>query len=170
MIATLPSTPRGTALVSPGHGVKINYIYYWADVMDDPSIQRQQVPVRFDPFDLGTAYAFIGRRWVECHSDHYRIFQGRSQKELLIASKQLRGQNRERGRQYQITASKLAQALQSATLQESLLLQRLRARKSQQTRERTRQPDSSSLEIPQPAGETPVTDPIVMDEQVFESF
>jgi len=170
MIATLPSTPRGTALVSPGHGVKINYIYYWADAMDDPSIQRQQVPVRFDPFDLGTAYAFIGRRWVECHSDHYRIFQGRSQKELLIASKQLRAQNRERGRQYQITASKLAQALQSANLQESLLLQRLRARESQQTRERTRQSDTSSLEIPQPAGETPVTDPIVMDEQVFESF
>jgi putative transposase len=76
------------------------------------AFHHQQVPLRFDPFDLGTAYAFIGRQWVECHSDHYRIFQGRSQKELLIASKQLRAQNRERGHQYQITASKLAQAFQ----------------------------------------------------------
>ena len=61
MIATLPSTPRGTAMVSPGRGVKINYIFYWCDGMDDPKIQGQQIPVRFDPFDLGTAYAFIGR-------------------------------------------------------------------------------------------------------------
>src|SRR5207247_2072185 len=63
MIATLPSTPKGTALVSPGRGVKINYIFYWCDAMDDPKIQRQRIPVRFDPFDLGTAYAFIAGQW-----------------------------------------------------------------------------------------------------------
>jgi putative transposase len=80
MIATLPSTPKGTAMVSPRRGVKMNYIFYWCDAMDDPKIQRQQVPVRFDPFDLGTAYAFIGGQWLQCHSDHYRIFQGHRRK------------------------------------------------------------------------------------------
>ncbi len=170
MIATLPSTSRGTALVSPGHGVKINYIFYWADAMEDPKIQRQQVPVRFDPFDLGTAYAFIGGRWAECHSDHYRAFQGRSQKELVIASKELLTQNRERNRNYQITASKLAQAFQSANLQEVLLLQRMRALESQATRERTQQTHAGEVDIQLPSPEAPLMDPTIADGRTFESF
>jgi transposase InsO family protein len=173
MIATLPSTSRGTARVSPGHGVKINYISYWADAMDDPEVQRQQVPVRFDPFDLGTAYAFIGGRWAECHSDYYRIFQGRSQKELLIASKELRAQNRKRSHTYQVTASKLAQALQSANLQEALLLQRMRAREareSQLTRERTEHTHAGGVEIQQSAAELPLMDPTIVEGRDFESF
>jgi putative transposase len=170
MIATLPSTSRGTALVSPGHGVKINYIFYWADAMEDPKIQRQQVPVRFDPFDLGTAYAFIGGRWAECHSDHYRAFQGRSQKELVIASKELHTQNRERNRNYQITASKLAQAFQSANLQEVLLLQRMRALESQATRERTQPTHAGEVDIQPPSPEAPPIDPTIADGRTFESF
>jgi|SRR5579872_666243 len=170
MIATLPSTSRGTALVSPGHGVKINYIFYWADAMEDPKIQRQQVPVRFDPFDLGTAYAFISGYWAECHSEHYRTFQGRSQKELLIASKELHVQNRERNRNYQITASKLALAFQSANLQEALLLQRMRARESQATRERTQQIYAGQVDMQQPCPEVPLIDPTIVDGCTFESF
>ncbi len=175
MIATLPSTPKGTAMVSPGRGVKINYIFYWCDAMDDPKIQRQQIPVRFDPFDLGTAYALIGGQWVQCHSDHYRIFQGRSQKELLIASKELHAQNRDRGPQFQVTAGKLAQAFQSIQLQESLLLQRLRTRETHALRERTPYPDAgqypvSDSDLARDASSPEFSEPIRMDGQVFERF
>lgn len=130
-------------MVSPGRGLKINYIFYWCDAMDDPKVQGQHIPVRFDPFDLGTAYAFIAGQWVQCHSEHYRTFQGRTQKELLIASKELRAQNRDRGPQYQLSASKLAQAFESINVQESLLLQRLRARETQALRERKPHSDDS---------------------------
>jgi transposase InsO family protein len=173
MIATLPSTPKGTAMVSPGRGVKINYIFYWCDAMDDPKIQRQQIPVRFDPFDLGTAYAFIAGRWVQCHSDHYRTFQGRSQKELLIASKELRAQNRDRGPQFQVTASKLAQAFQSINLQESLLLQRLRTRETQALRERTPYPGECQDHTSDAAGDASspeFAEVISTDGEVFERF
>jgi len=173
MIATLPSTPKGTALVSPGRGVKINYIFYWCDAMDDPKFQRQQISVRFDPFDLGTAYAFIAGQWVQCHSDHYRIFQGRSQKELLITSKELRAQNRDRGPQFQITAGKLAQAFQSIHLQESLLLQRLRSRETQSLRERTPYSDERQDEVAhsaRAAGSPEFSEPIRTDGPVFERF
>src|SRR5438034_52382 len=173
MIATLPSTPKGTAMVSPGRGVKINYIFYWCDAMDDPKFQRQQISVRFDPFDLGTAYAFIAGQWVQCHSDHYRIFQGRSQKELLITSKELRAQNRDRGPQFQITAGKLAQAFQSIHLQESLLLQRLRSRETQSLRERTPYSDERQDEVAhsaRAAGSPEFSEPIRTDGPVFERF
>ena len=49
LIFTLPTTTKGTAQVSPGRGVKINYIYYWSDAFRNPEIERQQVAVRYDP-------------------------------------------------------------------------------------------------------------------------
>jgi putative transposase len=174
MIATLPSTPRGTAKVSPGRGVKINYIFYWCDGMDDPKIQGQQIPVRFDPFDLGTAYAFIAGQWVQCHSDHYRTFQGRTQKELLVASKELHAQNRERGSRFQLTASKLAQAFQSINLQESMLLQRMRTRETQAVRSRTTPAeecqDGQVAAPTRDAGPPEFSELISTDGQVFERF
>jgi hypothetical protein len=171
MIATLPSTPRGTAKVSPGRGVKINYIFYWCDGMDDPKIRGQQIPVRFDPFDLGTAYAFIAGQWVQCHSDHYRTFQGRSQNELLVASKELLAQNRERGSRFQLTASKLAQAFQSIDLQESLLLQRFRTREAQAVRSRTPAEEHQNSHVPpRDASSLEFGEPISVDGQVFERF
>jgi len=153
LIATLPSTAKGTAMVSPGRGVKINYLFYWSEAMADPQFHRQRVRVRFEPFDLGTAYAFLGGQWTQCHSDYYRVFQGRSQKELLIVSQELRARNRDRGPQYQVTASKLADAFQNVDSQESVLLQRRRAWESQAARERT-----ARLSVPpgracDPAGE-----------------
>jgi transposase InsO family protein len=173
MIATMPTTLKGTAMVSPGRGVKINYISYWCDAMEDPKIQRKQVAVRFDPFDLGTAYAFIGGQWVQCHSDHFQVFQGRSQKELLVASKELRAQNRDRSPQYQITASKLAQAFQSVNLQESLLVQRLRARESQAVRQQTPHVDPTEGQASEPTGKMSSVDcpePVTTDAQTFDRF
>jgi putative transposase len=173
MIATLPSTPKGTAMVSPGRGVKINYIFYWSEAMEDPKVQRQQVPVRFDPFDLGIAYAFIGDQWVQCHSDYYRTFQGRTQKELLIVSKELHAQNKDRGPQFQISASKLAQAFQAVDSHESVLLQRARARESQALRERRARPDPGKVPPCCPAGEAEsraCDDLIGTDAETFGAF
>jgi transposase InsO family protein len=146
MIATLPSTLKGTAMISPGRGVKINYLIYWSEAMGDPKVQRQQVPVRFDPFDLSTAYAFIGGQWVQCHSAYYGVFQGRSQKELLIISQELRTQNKERGPQFQISAARLAQVFQDVNSQESVFVQRLRASESQAARQRFVHSDSCQLQ------------------------
>jgi putative transposase len=67
LMATLPTTPKGTAKVMPGRGVMINHIYYWSSSFQVPGVENQQVPIRYDPFDAGTAYAFIEGRWVRCH-------------------------------------------------------------------------------------------------------
>lgn len=142
--------------------------------MDDPKVQGQQIPIRFDPFDLGTAYAFIAGQWVQCHSDRYRTFQGRSQKELLVASKELRAQNRERSSRFQLTASKLAQAFESIHVQESLLLQRLRTRETQAVRSRTQPPEEcQGPQVVNPATDASFlefSEPIRTDGQVFERF
>jgi len=68
-------------------GSSSNRVYYWAEAFRDPTVENHDVSVRYDPFDIGTAYAFVRNRWTECHSEHYTVLQGRSEREIMLASK-----------------------------------------------------------------------------------
>ena len=125
-MSTRPTTPKGNAKLLPGRGVKIHHLYYWSESFRDPDIENTQLKVRYDPFDIGTAYALVKNRWVRCHSEYYAIFKGRSEKELLIATKELRAQKTHHSRQFTLTARRLADFLQSVAAEEALLIQRLR--------------------------------------------
>jgi transposase InsO family protein len=83
---TLPTTARGAARVMAGRGVKINYIYYWCEAFRDADVAGRQVPVRYDPYDAGRAYAYVRNHWRQCHSEHYLKFQQRTERELMIAA------------------------------------------------------------------------------------
>jgi len=123
---TLPTTRKGTAKVMPHLGVKINALCYWSDALLDPEVGKMQVPVRYDPFDAGIAYAFIKGRWVQCLSEHYAIFTGRSKREIQLATAELRKRKQLHGQRLTITARKLADFLTSLEAEELLLEQRLR--------------------------------------------
>ncbi len=134
MMATLPTTTRGTAKVTSGRGVKINHVYYWSAAFQVPGVANQQVPIRYDPFDVGTAYAFVDRQWVQCHSEYYAGLHGHSEKEIMIATHELRRRQQRHSQGLEITAKKLAGFLQSVEADEVLLAQRLRDREAQATR------------------------------------
>lgn len=125
LVFTLPTTPRGTAKVVPGKGIQIHYLYYWSDLFRDPEIEKAAIPVRYDPFDAGTAHAFAKGQWTECHSEHYTVFRGRSEKEIRLASQELRRIRQCHAQQFTVTAAKLAEFLGSVEAQEVLLKQRL---------------------------------------------
>lgn len=136
LMATLPTTQRGFAKVSPGRGVIINNIYYWTETFRDPAIENCNVAVRYDPFDIGIAYAFVKNRWTECHSEHYVVLQGHSEKEIMLASKEIRRRKLLHSRErFTMTARKLAEFLDSAEAEERCLLQRLRDRESESIRQ-----------------------------------
>ena len=134
LMATLPTTTRGTAKVTSGRGVKINHVYYWSAAFQVPGVANQQVPIRYDPFDVGTAYAFVDRQWVQCHSEYYAGLHGHSEKEIMIATHELRRRQQRHSQGLEITAKKLAGFLQSVEADEVLLAQRLRDREAQATR------------------------------------
>lgn len=113
-MATLPTTTKGTAKVQPGNGIKINSVYYWAEAFRNPEVQKSQVPVRYDPYDVATAYAYVGGRWVRCDSEHAPRLRGHSERELKLATEELRQQNRNHARKLPITAKRLAEFLNSA--------------------------------------------------------
>jgi transposase InsO family protein len=125
-MCTLPTTARGTARLQRRLGVKIQYIYYWAEAFRDPALEGAALPVRFDPFDAGIAYAFVAGRWVRCISEHYAHLAGRSEREVQLATAELRRRHQRHAQQLTITARKLADFLGSVEAEETLLEQRLR--------------------------------------------
>lgn len=130
---TLPSTSKGTARVVAGRGIRIRSIYYWAvtDVFRSPRIEGTDVPVRYDPLDAGVAYAYVASRWVRCVSEHYASLRGRSEREIELASLELRKRREGPCRQRPEAIRQLAAFLGSVEAAESLQLQRKR---DQQTR------------------------------------
>ncbi len=159
LIWTLPTTPKGTARVSPGRGVKLNHVFYWSDALRDPTIEGQQVSVRYDPFDVGIAYAYVGKRWVQCISEHYSSLRGKSERELLLATTELRRRAQQHASQFTVTARKLADFLISVQSEEALHAQRLQDREAKSI--------LMTVEgLPKPErGETTLTDAEDVDQQ-----
>jgi transposase InsO family protein len=122
---TFPTTPKTTAKVSPGRGVKINNLYYWADAFRHPEVENTRVSVRYDPFNYGRSFAYVRKQWVECYSERYATFRDRSEHEVMIATNELRGRQTRHSRQFNITATKLAHFLESIESEEIVLRQQL---------------------------------------------
>jgi transposase InsO family protein len=131
---TLPTTAKGTALVIPGKGVKINHLHYWSTVFRDPALERTSVPVRYDPYDAGTAYAYVGNHWVSCYSEYFSSFRGRSEREMMIAAAELRKRSQDHSRQFTLTARRLADFVASVEAEEAILIQRLQDAAARKTR------------------------------------
>ena len=128
---SLPTTPKGTAKVQPGSGVKINYRYYWSDEFRPATIEHTHVAVRYDPFDISTAYAFVRGRWIPCISEYYLQFKDHSERERLLATAELRKRLQEPGKNQAITAKRLAEFLADACAHEAVLTQRQRDAEAQ---------------------------------------
>ena len=122
---SLASPRKGTAQVEPGRGVKIHYLYYWSEAFLSSTIERTQVPVRFDPFDIGVAYAYVAGRWVECRCEYYLQLRGHTERELQLASQELRKRYQNHAGEAAVTAKRLADLLADVQAHEQVLMQRL---------------------------------------------
>jgi putative transposase len=129
-LLTLPTTRKGTAKVLPGRGVKINNFYYWADIFRRPDVEETQVGVRYDPFNIGLGFAYVRGEWRECHSQHHKTFRGRSEREIMLATAELRRRSTRHSRQFNVTATRLARFLESVESEEVLLRQRIADREA----------------------------------------
>ncbi len=127
-LMTMPTTPKGTAVIVPGKGVKINGIYYLNVFFKGFPKGAPRVDVRYDPDDIGHAWAFHQKQWLECQSEYYPIFQGRSESEIRIASAEIRKRLSAQNRKSRLSIPALAEFLKSTDLAELELLgiQRLR--------------------------------------------
>ena len=125
-ILTMPTTKKGTAKVIPNQGVKINHLYYWHNSFRNGSIEKTIVSVRYDPKDAGVAYAYVRKQWVRCISQYYSVFKGRSEREIQLATQELRQQYKQHSKRFTVTAKALAVFLEGTEITESILVQRLK--------------------------------------------
>ena len=125
-ILTMPTTKKGTARVIPNQGVKINHLYYWHNSFRNGSIKKTRVSVRYNPKDAGVAYAYVRKQWVRCISQYYSVFKGRSEREIQLATQELRQQYKQHSKRFTITAKALAVFLEGTEITESILMQRLK--------------------------------------------
>lgn len=124
VMATLPTTRKGTAHVRGNRGIQVNRIAYWAEAFGAADVEGTQVPVRYDPFNAGIAYAYVKQHWVRCISEHYAEFKERSQREMALVTEELQRRQRLHGQHFSATAAQLAAFIRSAESTEVILKQR----------------------------------------------
>jgi putative transposase len=127
VMLTRPSTRTGVVKIHPARGMTVNGLHYWHDSMRSTQVAGQTVPVRYEPYDMGVAYAYISGQWLECIADAFAQAHGRSEREWNLILDEWREQQRQH-RQKRITLNGplLAQFLQQLESDEVLLLQRQR--------------------------------------------
>ena len=125
-ILTLPTTQKGLAKVHPTQGIQIRGIHYWNSAFRDPNIHKTYVEIRYDPFDVGIAYAYVHSQWLQCISEYYAAFKGRSEKEIWLATTELQKRKSNHHQEFNFRAKKLAEFLSTVEAEEVLLAQRLR--------------------------------------------
>lgn len=127
VIMCLPATKKGTAMVASGRGVKISYIYYWTPEFRDPGYHGANVPVRYDPFDVSTAYVWLKDHWARCRSEYAAEFQGRSEKEIGVATQEVRARQLRGGSRRAVNSRMIAAYLREASVTEEGLRQQSRS-------------------------------------------
>ena len=130
-IATFPTTTRGKALVQPGKGVRMNHLDYWCEDMRDSMVERTEVPVRYDPFDMSVGYVYLKGRWRKCRTASNEL-AGCSERELQLIAEEVRKRNQlVHGRdQVEVTQQQLARFRRENAAQEIVLRQQRRDRET----------------------------------------
>jgi len=127
-ILTLPSTKKGTVKVQSSTGVRLNYQDYWSedDSFLSPEVEGKEVPVRYEPFDYGIAYAYVLGHWVRCFSKYYVRFQGYSERAATIATTILSRKRQIHAKGTPFNIDEIVHLLKNADENEELLLQHRR--------------------------------------------
>jgi transposase InsO family protein len=89
-----PTVKGGTRKVIYRKGIEVSGFDYYSFELDGHGIPGSKVDVKYDPDNAGHVFAFVKKRWVECRSEHYQVFQRYTVFEVKIASEALREQER----------------------------------------------------------------------------
>ncbi len=105
----------------------INGLQYWNERMQATDIAGQSVPVRFEPYDMGVAYAYIDGQWLECIADTFAQVHGRSEKEWNLILDEWREHQRQHAqKRVTLNGHLLGQFLQQIEQEEAFSLQHQR--------------------------------------------
>lgn len=127
IMLTRPTTHTGRAKVSASRGITVNGLRYWNAAFQNPDVAGSAVPVLYEPYDMGVAYAFVQGQWLECIADDYAQVHGRSEREWHIILEEWRAHQRQHGnKRVSVNGPLLVGFLEELAAEERILLQQQR--------------------------------------------
>jgi putative transposase len=124
LILTCPTTRTGYAKLDAARGIIVNGLRYGHPLMRSSRDAGKLVEVRYEPFDMSLAYAFVDGQWLACTADAFLQVQGRSEREWELILDEWREQQRVHHRKrMSIDSSLLATFLEEVLAEEPLLKQ-----------------------------------------------
>jgi len=154
LMQTRPTTRTGMAKIHRGWGMTVNGLQYWHERMQAADIVGKSVPVRFEPYDMGVAYAFIDGQWLECIADTFAQVHGRSEKEWNLILDEWREHQRQHARRrVTLNGPLLAQFLQRIEQEEAFSLQHQRDFEEQALRQAILKPYPLLARVDEPLPE-----------------
>ena len=124
LILTCPTTRTGYAKLDAARGIVVNGLRYGHSLMRSSRDAGKPVEVRYDPFDMSLAYAFVDGQWLPCTADAFLQVQGRSEREWELILDEWREQQRQHHRKrMSIDSTLLATFLEEVLTEEPLLKQ-----------------------------------------------
>ena len=163
-LLTLPSTPKGTARIQTGMGIKIRGFYYWASEMRTRHLESKSVRVKYDPEDAGVAWAYLEDAWVQCRSSTILNLAGRTEKEMRIAVTEWRRSRQLLGYRQANSQKAFAEFLKTTEAAKALRIQQSkdRALRRANSKNRNSEPTPSGDSVPTtnsiPLTQTPPAD------------
>lgn len=137
-LLTLPQVKGDTRRTHPVKGIKINYIYYWNNILRHLP-RGTKLEVRYDPHDLSKVYAYTDNQWVQCDCAEPRLHQYFS-----LTGKHVTEELIQRLRYYNTPLRRLPSVLlefqTNIRNKENLLKKQLRSRANTNVREQFIQP------------------------------
>jgi putative transposase len=131
IMLTLPSTSKGTAKYQPGNGLKINRFYYWSDsLLSYPELENNQIPIRYHPYNIGYAYAFVNKTWITLTSEYFHEMVGKTEKQLKIIIAEIRKRNKLSNNEKEITTKEIVDFFDRVEGVEAIRIQELKDRAS----------------------------------------
>jgi transposase InsO family protein len=123
---TLLETPRGKGKIVPGRGIKFQYVFYNSPKFQQAKLIGQTFETRFDPYNAGSIWAFINRRWEEgcAPPSLYNLLRKCSANDVELMSEELRQRRRRHAGGFALRAEDVARHLASAAEDEERELQR----------------------------------------------
>lgn len=128
IFSTLPATTIGCAQVLQSKGIKINNIYYRHPSLQSAMVIGAKVQVKYDPFNFGIAFAYVNKKWVECKSDYYAVFDGLTEKEVKAISMQLKLEHKRNNQAATVSCQQIAAFIVKTKGTENELIQQKHAR------------------------------------------
>jgi len=124
LILTCPTTRIGYAKLDAARGMVVNGLRYGHPLIRSSRDAGKPVEVRYEPFDMSVAYAFVDGQWLTCTADALLQVQGRSEREWELILDEWREQQRQHHRKrMSIDSTLLATFLEEVLTEEPLLKQ-----------------------------------------------